>query len=106
MGKKKEKLPWSDSWQCQRIQEILKDYWLSEPDELYVGVDMTFLKANGEWQKKHIVWFNPNYKRKRDPGESIFSTITAEDIKHPPKIEIPFLDDLKNGKIVKALKDD
>ena len=40
--------------------EILDDYWLSEPDEAYVSIDMEFLKSDGQYQQKRIVWWNPN----------------------------------------------
>jgi len=56
---------WKKSPQYQRIIEILKDYWLEEPDELKVRVQMDFIKANGEKQSKCICWENPNYTRPR-----------------------------------------
>lgn len=43
-----------------RILEVLRDYWLEEPDEAEVRVEMSFLKANGETQEKRIVWRNKN----------------------------------------------
>lgn len=56
------KANWKKSEHYQRIIEILDAYWLSEPDELKVRVNMDFIKANGETQRKSIVWINPNYK--------------------------------------------
>lgn len=53
---------WKNSIQYQRIQEILEAYWLSEPDELAVGVFMEFLHADGSSQVKQIIWHNPNYQ--------------------------------------------
>lgn len=48
------------TWQYQRILEILADYWLMEPEEEYVRVDMYFRKSNGEEQEKCIEWYkNP-----------------------------------------------
>lgn len=51
---------WKESYEYKRIQEILEDYWLSEPEELKVRVRLDFIKANGETQSKCIVWRNPN----------------------------------------------
>lgn len=56
---------WKESYPYIRIQEILDDYWLSEPDELKVRVRMDFIKADGQTQSKCITWFNPNYKSTR-----------------------------------------
>ena len=55
---------WEQSWQYQRILEILEDYWVNCPDEAFVEVDMYFRKVNGEEQLKEITWQNPNFKRK------------------------------------------
>ena len=35
-----------------RILEILDDYWIYEPNEYAVSVEMKFVKANGEYQVK------------------------------------------------------
>lgn len=56
MTKKK----WENTGHYQRILQILEDYWLTEPEEAYVAVDMEFLKSDGQYQRKHIVWWNPN----------------------------------------------
>lgn len=56
MTKKK----WENSGHYQRILQILEDYWLTEPEEAYVCVDMEFLKGDGQYQHKHIVWWNPD----------------------------------------------
>lgn len=55
---------WKDTWQYQRILEILDDYWLSCPDEAYVEVDMYFRSGTGEEQTKNIVWMNPYFDGK------------------------------------------
>ena len=104
MGKKKNVF-WDKSIQYLRILQILFDYWLSEEHELFVEVDMTFLHVNGEWQKKNITWFNPNYERLKRKGESPYHELTREELMNPPKIEIPFLDDLKSGRIRKVKKE-
>ena len=44
------------TWQYQRILEVLNKYWINEPDEKKVIVDMSFEKENGETQHKRIVW--------------------------------------------------
>ena len=51
---------WKKCSAFQRLMEILDDYWLSEPDEAYVSIDMEFLKSDGQYQQKRIVWWNPN----------------------------------------------
>lgn len=51
---------WKKCSQFQRLMEILDDYWLSEPDEAYVSIDMEFMKSDGQYQQKRIVWWNPN----------------------------------------------
>lgn len=52
---------WKDDYRYLRILEILEAYWITEPEEKEVVVDMHFLNANGETQDKHIVWKNPKY---------------------------------------------
>ncbi len=49
---------WKRCYEYRRILEILKEYWLTEPDEKEVVVTMSFEKANGEKQEKRIVWKN------------------------------------------------
>jgi hypothetical protein len=51
---------WKKCSKYQRLMEILDGYWLSEPDEAYVSIDMEFLKSDGQYQQKRIVWWNPN----------------------------------------------
>lgn len=45
----------------QRVLEILDDYWLTEPEEEYVRIEMYFRKADGQEQGKRIVWKSPKY---------------------------------------------
>lgn len=52
------------TWQYKRILEVLNEYWINEPDEKKVIVDMSFEKENGETQHKHIVWTKELPKRK------------------------------------------
>lgn len=56
------KKPWKNEEAYIRILEILSTYWLEEPEELKVRVQLDFVKANGEQQSKCIRWINPNYK--------------------------------------------
>lgn len=53
---------WKDTWQYQRILEILDDYWQTEKDEKFVCVTMYFEHADGQYQEKQIIWENPNYE--------------------------------------------
>jgi len=52
---------WKDSYAYENLLDILDTYWLEEPDELAVRIDLEFLKANGERQVKTVRWRNPNY---------------------------------------------
>lgn len=52
---------WKDSFAYENLQDILDTYWLEEPDELAVHIELEFLKANGERQTKTVRWHNPNY---------------------------------------------
>lgn len=56
---------WKSSNEYKRIQEILEDYWLNQPDEKRVTVCMTFEHFDGSVQSKRIVWTNPAFKVKR-----------------------------------------
>lgn len=67
------------TWQYKRILEILDDYWLTEPDEEYVSVNMYFRKANGEEQCKTIVWKKPDENPKRGyTKEDLYIKTAAE----------------------------
>lgn len=52
-----------ESWQYARVLQILDEYWLSEPDEEYVRVDMYFRKKDGAEQKKTILWRDDGKKK-------------------------------------------
>ena len=56
---------WELSKEYQRIQEILEDYWLTEPDEAEVTICMTFRHSDGSVQNKRIIWKNPKLTKKR-----------------------------------------
>ena len=56
---------WKLSNEYQRIQEILEDYWLTEPDEAEVTVCMTFRHCDGSIQNKRIVWKNPKLSKQQ-----------------------------------------
>ena len=51
-----------DTWQYQRILDVLDDYWLSERDEAMVVVHMAFIHEDGRVQTKEIKWRNKNSK--------------------------------------------
>lgn len=72
---------WKESPQYQRIQEILEAYWLSEPDELAVGIYMEFIHADGESQQKLIIWHNPNYQY---TGPERLRIRSLSDVQLPP----------------------
>lgn len=61
------------SYEYRRILEILSDYWLTEPDEKLVVVDMYFETVSGETQSKRITWRNPRFP-------SCPSSINARDL--------------------------
>ena len=50
---------WKDTYEYQRVVQVLHDYWLTEPEEARVEVEMRFWKNNGETQEKRIVWVRP-----------------------------------------------
>ena len=69
---------WKNEYEYQRILEILEAYWLEEPEEEQVTIDMHFLKSDGQEQHKHITWRNPKYPKA--PDESGPMWLTAMDI--------------------------
>lgn len=70
-----KKYYWKDSYEYTRIQEILRDYWLTEPDEDEARVTLYFRKGTEE-QEKVIVWRNPN-KQKKDGLDHSFSGLQS-----------------------------
>ena len=60
-----------------RLHEGLHDYFLTEPDEVYVRVDVYFLKADGQEQGKRYEWRSPKYSQEL-PGQR--SLVRARDI--------------------------
>lgn len=51
---------WKNSYEYKRVLEILDDYWLSEPEEVSVRIEMHFEHADGLKQDKVIEWHNPS----------------------------------------------
>lgn len=92
-----------DSYEYQRIMEILDDYWLTCPDELYVRVDFQFINLRGETQIKHIIWQNPDYvvlpsEEDKKEARDYLELISMADIKEIPFEEaFPRLARLKKG---------
>jgi len=75
---------WKDTFVYQRLLEVLSDYWLEQPDEASVVIDVQFLHRSGEYQAKHLVWDNPNIQW---PNDNESDTLTAKQL----------LDKLLNG---------
>lgn len=96
-------------YEYHRILEILSDYWLTEPDELFVKCEMTFVRADGAYQEKTIRWFNPNYKVKGGKNDKKPEDFTLDDLTlksfaelpEAPHRPIPYLDEILSGKIEK-----
>ena len=57
----------------KRILEILNDYWITEPGEKHVKVDMLFEHSDGRTQHKCIEWWN----KKLVPPESGIRTLSS-----------------------------
>lgn len=73
---------WQNCNEYLRILEILDDYWISNPDEAEVRVEMYFRHGNGETQAKRIVWKNPNMRTtKRNTNSS--HIIKLSEVKRP-----------------------
>lgn len=65
---------WKNTVQYRRILEILDDYWLTEPEEDLVRIDMHFEKGD-ETQDKHIIWRRPSQER---TAEEPFNLVPSE----------------------------
>lgn len=66
---------WRNTKEYQRILEVLDAYWLEEPDEKFVCVDLYFEHMNGMTQTKSICWTNPAVK-----GELKFNPMTLAEL--------------------------
>ena len=64
---------WKNTPQYRRILEVLEDYWITEPDEAAVVVDIHFLHKTGAYQNKYITWLNPNIQWPVDEVPEIVS---------------------------------
>jgi len=73
---------WHNSNEYLRILEILDDYWLSNPDEAEVRVEMYFRHENGETQAKRIIWRNPNLRTAKSNTSSTH-IIKLSEVKRP-----------------------
>lgn len=102
----KRKIP-EDRERCfTRINEILNDYWISEPEELFISAEFTFVKANGEYQQKYVRWFNPEYEViEEQPKQYRVSQLPQEtridECTETADDRIPYLKKIKDGKIRK-----
>lgn len=50
----------------EAILECLSAYWIDQPEESEVKVQLEFTHANGEKQLKQFYWRNPNYKQLKE----------------------------------------
>lgn len=62
---------WEKDYKYQRLMEILKGYWLDNPDEYKVRICMDFMKADGQVQSKCITWKNPHYYEKGPKSDRV-----------------------------------
>lgn len=53
-----------NSYEYQKLMDILEDYWLTEPEEEFVRIEAYFRKSNGEEQGKVIEWGSEEYFKK------------------------------------------
>ena len=73
---------WKNTMEYRRILEILDDYWLAEPEEDFVRIDMHFEKGD-ETQDKLIIWRRPIQERTaQEPPELVPANMKAP---LPPK---------------------
>ena len=84
---------WKDTWQYQRLLEILDDYWLSEQTEAMVVVQMAFVREDGATQEKIIRWRNRNSMLKLPTLEGQFKII-PEKFKHNGMYVVPASEDI------------
>ena len=74
---------WTNTWQYRRIMEILEDYWLTEPEEDFVQVDMDFIKGK-EFQSKRIIWYRDSIKMDYpDPVSNMADVLKAMEVIKP-----------------------
>ena len=66
---------WKNDPIYQRVLEILQDYWIDEPEEALVKIEMFFEKANGEAQEKSITWKNPELEKEQWENATDFRTL-------------------------------
>lgn len=75
---------WKNTMEYRRILEILDDYWLTEPEEDFVRIDMHFEKED-ETQDKLIIWRRPSQERTAKepfdlvPASAINASLTPEE---------------------------
>jgi len=66
---------WINEPEYRRVLEILNDYWITEPDEYAVIIDMQFRHRNGEYQHKRITWKNSDMPMDRPPELEMFTAL-------------------------------
>lgn len=50
---------WNKEYAYGRLLDILEDYWITQPEEKRVRIDMHFEHMDGRTQDKTITWRNP-----------------------------------------------
>ena len=73
---------WKDTIEYRRILEILNDYWVDEPDEAAVTVDMQFQHLDGKTQTKRVVWKNPRLTDESLQGLDIGELFSKEKMRY------------------------
>lgn len=57
---------WCHDLTYEAILECLLAYWIDQPEEAEVKVQLEFTHANGEKQLKQFYWRNPKYKQLKE----------------------------------------
>ena len=60
---------WRDTYEYQRLIDILETYWLDEPREAYVECTLYFRHMDGGEQEKVIKWRNPAIRNNSGTGQ-------------------------------------
>lgn len=99
---------WKNTMEYRRILEILDDYWLTEPEEDLVRIDMHFEKGN-ETQDKLIIWRRSAQERTAKgpfnlvPVSAIDATPTSTDVVNDI-VDNLFNSEFSTEEIIKILK--
>lgn len=75
-----KKSNWKQSREYKRILEILDEYWLSQPEEESVEVEINCRHRNGNIQQKTIKWRNPKYIKEGSLQSIIDRVVTMDQV--------------------------